>query len=331
MARWVALCGTPDLPIADGPARRALDGTAEARLVALPYKKLTAAEETEWAGALQGAGGILLRSGYITPSLLAQLPDLEVVAVHGAGVDQADIAACTAHGVQVTNAPGANANAVAELVFGLMLALARGIPAASHQAKAERAWDTARVMGGELRGRTLGLVGFGQIGRKVAPIAQAFGMLVAASDPMVPDETMQALDVTPMPIEALFETSDVISLHAPAIPETRRMINATTLAMMKPTAHLVNCARGALVDEAALAAALNDGRLGAAALDVLEGEPPDPASPLYTAKNLLITPHMAGSTRECLDTIAATCGADIAAVFRGAIPAFPVNTIPLKR
>lgn len=325
MAAWVALAGTSELPIAEAPARAALEGVAEARVVALPYKKLTAEEEAHWAGELQGAAAILLRSGYVTAGLLDRLPDLKVVAVHGAGVDPVDIPACTERGVLVTNAPGANANAVAELVFGLMLALLRGIPGAAHKAKAERAWDAARVTGGELRGRTLGLVGFGQIGKRVAGIAQAFGMAVVASDPAVDAATMQAADVRPMSLADLLAASDVVSLHAPAIPATRHMIDAAALARMKPRALLVNCARGALVDEAAVAAALTAGRLGGAALDVLEGEPPDPASPIYTAPNLIVTPHMAGSTLECLDAIAATCGADIAAVLKGAAPAFPVN------
>ena len=327
MAAWAALAGTSDLPIAEGPARTALDGVAEARGVALPYKKLTADEEAHWAGELAGAGGLLLRSGYVTASLLDRLPDLKVVAVHGAGVDPVDIDACTARGVQVTNAPGANANAVAELVFGLMLSLVRGIPTAAHRAKAEKAWDAARVTGGELRGRTLGLVGYGQIGRRVARIAEAFGMTVAAADPAVTDSAMQADNVTPLPLAELLATADIISLHAPAIPATRHMIDQAALASMKPTALLVNCARGALVDEVALAAALQAGQIGGAALDVLEGEPPDPASPVYSAPNLLITPHMAGSTFECLDAIAATCGADIAAVLRGEPPVFPVNKV----
>jgi len=212
-------------------------------------------------------------------------------------------------------------------VFGLMLSLMRGIPEAAHKAKNEKAWDAARFMGGELKGRTLGLVGFGQIGRKVAPIAQAFGMNVAASDPAVEDASIEEAGVKAMTLEGLLAVSDIISLHAPAIAATRHMMRAETLALMKPTAMLINCARGALVDEAALAAMLTEGKIGAAALDVLEGEPPDPASPLYNAPNLLITPHMAGSTLECLDAIATACGADMAAVLKGELPVFPVNAI----
>lgn len=325
MKYWVALAGTHELPIAEGPAIAALEGVAEARIIPLPYKKLTSEEEAHWARELTGASGILLRSGYLPDSLLGRLPDLKIVAVHGAGVDPVDIPACTKRGIKVTNAPGANANAVAELVFGLMLSLLRGIPSASRSAMSEKAWDTARVTGGELQGRSLGLVGFGQIGKRVAKIAQAFGMRVLASDPAVSEAMMQAEGVTPLPLEMLLKNSDIISLHAPAIPATYQMINAETLGQMKPNALLINCARGALVDEASLAAALHAGQIAGAALDVLDGEPPDPSSPLYSAPNLLITPHMAGSTLECLNTIAATCGADIASVLQGQLPKNPVN------
>lgn len=326
-APWVALTGIADLPIAEPPARKALDGVAEARVIGLPYKPLNADEEAHWAGELQGAVGILLRSGYITASLLDRLPDLKIVAVHGAGVDPVDIETCTARGVQVTNAPGANANAVAELVFGLMLAHVRQIPASAHKAMAEKAWDAARHTGGELRGRTLGLVGFGQIGKRVALIAQVFGMIVVASDPIVSDADMQAAGVQPMQLNDLLAASDMISLHAPAIPATRHMINAKSIALMKSDACLINCARGALVDEVALAAALRAGQLGGAALDVLDGEPPDPTSPIYGAPNMLLTPHMAGSTFECLDAIAATTATDIARVLKGEPPVHPVNKV----
>lgn len=326
-APWVALTGIADLPIAEPPAHAALEGVAEARVIGLPYKPLSADEEAQWATELAGAGGILLRSGYITASLLDRLPDLKIVAVHGAGVDPVDIDACTARGVQVTNAPGANANAVAELVFGLMLSHARQIPASAHKAMAEKAWDSARHTGGELRGRTLGLVGFGQIGKRVAGIAQAFGMSVIASDPVVDASVMAAVEVKSVSLDQLLAESDMISLHAPAIPATRHMINADSIRQMKSDACLINCARGALVDEVALAQALREGRLGGAALDVLEGEPPDPASPIYGAPNLLVTPHMAGSTFECLDAIAATTAADIARVLKGKAPLYPVNTI----
>ena len=322
---WVALAATTELPIAEAPARAALAGTAEARTVALPYRKLSDREEAHWAGALAGAAGILLRSGYVTASLLDRLPDLKVIGVHGAGVDPVDVPAATARGVWVTNAPGANADAVTELTFGLMLSFFRRIPEAAHRMRAERAWDAARHTGRELKGRTLGLVGLGQIGQRVAAIARAFGMTVVAHDPALDAAATRARGAEPVTLAALYAAADVISLHAPAIPQTRHMINAAAIAAMKPGALVVNCARGSLIDEAALGAALVDGRLGRAALDVFDGEPPDPASPIFTAPNVVMTPHMAGSTHECLATIARTAGEDIARVLRGEPPSNPVN------
>ena len=322
---WVALAATEQLPIAEPPVRAALDGVAEARVVDLPYKPLSEAEEVHYAGLLQGAGGILLRSGYVTAPLLDRLPDLKVIGVHGTGVDPVDVEACTRRGIYVTNTPGANADAVTELTIGLMLALLRRFPEAAVKVRSERAWDAARHLGGELRGRTLGLVGIGQIGQRVGAIARAFGMRVLASDPGVDDAEIRKRGAEPRSLDALLAEADFVSLHAPAIPATRHIIDMAALARTKPGAMIVNCARGSLIDETALAAALESGQVGGAALDVLEGEPPDPASPIYNAPNVLLTPHMAGSTRECLIAIARTAGEDIGRVLRGEAPRFPVN------
>ncbi|MBT5265825.1 MAG: hydroxyacid dehydrogenase [Rhodospirillaceae bacterium] len=322
---WVALAATSDLPIAEAPVLAAMQGVAPVRTVALPYKPLDDAEQVEYAGQLAGAAGILLRSGYLTASLLDRLPDLKVVGVHGTGVDPVDVAACTERDIIVTNTPGANAVAVTELTIGLMLALLRRFPESAHQVRADRAWDTARHTGGELGGRTLGLVGYGQIGRRVGAIAKAFGMTVIASDPALDDDEIRNLGAAPVSFEDLLSRADMVSLHAPAIPATRHMIRQETIAGMKAGAFLVNCARGSLVDENAVAAALVDGHLGGAALDVLEGEPPNPESPIFNAPNVLLTPHMAGSTGECLLTIAGTAGQDIARVLRGEAPVHPVN------
>jgi len=324
---WVALAETVELPIAGAPVTAALGDIAAVRSVALPYKPLTPAEEEKYATELRGAAAILLRSGYVTASLLDRLPDLRVIAVHGAGVDPVDVAACTERGVLVTNTPGANADAVAEITIALILSLLRRIPEAAHRATAERAWDAARHTGGELKGRTLGLVGFGQIGKRVCTIAKAFGAKVIAADPVQTADAIRTAGAEPMTLPALLAAADIISLHAPAIPATHHMIDEAALATMKPGAMLVNCARGSLVDETALATALTAGTLGGAALDVLEGEPPDPASPIYDAPNVILTPHMAGSTRECLETIARTAGEDIARVLRGEAPRFPVNAM----
>ncbi len=327
--RWIALAGTPELPILEAPVLAAAGEDFAVSTVALPYKPLSPEETCQWAREFQGAVAILLRSGYMTASLLDRLPDLKVVAVHGAGVDPVDIGACTARGVLVTNTPGANADAVAELAIGLMLALLRRIPDAAHKTYIQRQWDSARHTGGELKGRVLGLAGLGKIGQRVARIGNAFGMLVTAHDPALSDEHIQDCGVTPVSFDRLVADADILSLHVPAIPETRHMINAAVLDRMKPEAILINCARGSLVDEHALARALTDGRFGGAALDVLEGEPPEPQSPIYGAPNLVLTPHMGGSTNECLHGIAAAAGADIVRVLKGEQPLYPVNK-PVK-
>lgn len=327
---WVAVTATDDFPVALAPVRDALKGIAPVRVVALPFRPLSEAEETLFAGELNGAAGILLRPGYVTASLLDRLADLRVVAVHGAGVDQVDVEACGARGVLVTNAPSANADAVAEITIGLMLSLARRIPEAAGRVRGERVWGEARHTGSELKGKTLGLIGLGQIGVRVGRIAGAFGMTVAAHDPALTKAEIRDRGARPMTFEAVLAASDFVSLHAPLTPETHHLIGRRAIAAMKKSAFLVNAARGPLVDEKALARALGSGKLGGAALDVLEGEPPDPKSPIFDAPNIILTPHMAGSTNECLETIARTAAADIGRVLQGKRAKFPVNK-PIKR
>ncbi|MBI3126693.1 MAG: hydroxyacid dehydrogenase [Candidatus Tectomicrobia bacterium] len=323
--RWVAVTATADFPVALAPIKQALAGIAPVRTVPLPFRPLMPAEEASFARRLRGAEGILLRPGYITASLLDRLPDLRAVAVHGAGVDQVDVPACTQRGVLVTNAPGANADSVAELALGLMLSLARRIPEAARRVKEERAWGEARHTGRELKGKTLGIVGLGQIGARLARLAAALGMEVTAHDPALRPAEIRRRGARPLALDALLREADCLSLHAPLMPSTHHLIDRKAIARMKKGAFLVNCARGPLVDELAVARALRSGRLGGAALDVLEGEPPDPGSPIFGAPNLVLTPHMAGSTVEALEAIARAAGEDLARVLSGKPPKFPVN------
>ena len=325
--RWAAVTSTSDFPVAMAPVKRAMAGVAPVRAVALPFRPLTEEEEVLFAEKLNGAEGILLRPGYITASLLDLLPDLRVVAVHGAGVDQVDVAACTQRGVLVTNTPGANANAVAELTLGLILSLARRIPQAASRVGAERVWGKARHTGVELKGKTLGLIGIGQVGSRLTKMALAMGMKVLAHDPGLKSEEIKARGARPTRYDTLLSRADFITLHAPLTPKTHHLIDRQAISKMKKGAFLVNAARGPLVDEAALARALKSGRIGGAALDVLEGEPPDPESAIFGAPNLILTPHMAGSTHECLEAIATWAGADIARVLSGKKPRYPVNSL----
>lgn len=322
---WVALAVNPDLPISEGPVQNALQGIADYKAIEIPYKKLSTTEEQKCATLLQGASGLLLRSGYMTETLIAQLPSLKVIGVHGTGVDPVDVAASSKQGITVTNTPGANADAVTELSFALMISLLRRIPESARLAMHDKLWDEARFTGGELRGKTLGMVGFGQIGQRVAKIATAFGMRVVASDPQIDAATMKSFGAESGTLKTVLTTADIISLHAPAVPATMNLINRQSINSMKKGALLINCARGALVDEIAVAEALHSGQLGGAALDVLQGEPPNPQSPIFDAPNFLLTPHMAGSTYECLDTVAQMAATDIANVLAGRAPLYAVN------
>ena len=322
---WIALAATAELPILSEPVEKAAKGVARVRTVEFPYRKLGENEEIEVANRLQGAAGILLRSGYITESLLTRLPELKVIAVHGAGVDPVDLAACAKHKILVTHTPGANANAVAELTIGLLLSLMRQIPDSTHRVQTERAWDSARHTGRELRGHTLGLIGYGQIGKRVGALAHAFGMEIRAHDPGLTDEEIHHLGASPMTFNELCAHADILSLHAPALPSTHRLIDHNVIARLKRGVLIINCARGNLIHEAALAAGLQSGQVGGAALDVLDGEPPDPQSPLFDAPNTLITPHMGGSTDQCLEAIATRAGRDIVRALKGEKVHYPVS------
>jgi len=325
--RWVAVTATDDFPVDLVPVRKALRGIAPVRVVPLPFSSLSKALEKKFAKALRGAEGILLRPGYITPSLLNQLPDLRIIAVHGAGVDQVDINACTERGILVTNTPGANADSVAELTIGLMVSLIRHIPQSVGRVRAELVWGEARHTGRGLKGKILGLIGIGKIGERVAKIATSLGMEVIAYDPGLSGKKIRSRGASPTKFDVLLTVADIISLHAPHISTTNHLIGPKAIAKMKKGAFLVNTARGALVDEKALTCAVSSGRLGGAALDVLEREPPDFTTSIFKAPNVIITPHMAGSTTECLELIAQTASEDIARAIQGKQVKYPVNKL----
>jgi len=302
-----------DYPIDMEAFRQALGAGFEARDCPLPYGPMTPTEEDDAARVLQPADGLLVRIGYLGPRLIASLPGLKVITLHGAGTDQVDVAAAAARGIVVTNTPGANAQAVAELAIGLMLAVLRRVPAADRRVRGGD-WAGARVLGHELSGRTLGLLGLGNIGRRVAALGRAFGMTVLAYDPY---QAAAPEGVTLVDLATLAGASDVLSLHVPQTPETVGIVSASFLAAMKPGAILVNTARGSLVDEAALAEALQNGRLAGAGLDVHAQEPPDPANPFLAMENVVVTPHIGSSTHGALRAIARTAGEDMARVLRG--------------
>lgn len=260
---------------------------------------------------LADADGLVVRSATkVTADLIGRAPRLRAIARAGTGVDTIDVAAATARGIAVMNSPGANAVSVAELAMGLMLSLVRKLPAADASMKAAE-WQKNRFSGWELRGRTLGIVGFGKIGQEVARRARAFEMTVVAHDPYISADVARDLGVTLLDLDDLIGRADILSLHAPKSNETRHLLNDARLAACRPGVFIVNTARGELVDSSALLAALESGHVRGAALDVHEVEPPtDHRLPSHA--NVIATPHIAASTEEgqeraSLEAVSAMC------------------------
>ncbi len=254
------------------------------------------------ANVLPDADALIVRSAVqVDDALLAHAPKLRVVGRAGVGVDNIDADAATRRGIVVMNTPGANAVAVAELTLALMLALARELPRANAGLHAGR-WEKKSLAGSELRGKTLGILGLGRIGLEVARRARAFGMTLLGHDPFVTAAVAREHEVRLVPVEELFRESDYLSLHVGLTPQTHGIVNAQTLELMKPGARIINCARGELIDAAALAAALSSGAIAGAALDVFEQEPLKD-SPFFGMERVLLTPHIAGSTTEAQEAV----------------------------
>jgi D-3-phosphoglycerate dehydrogenase len=233
-----------------------------------------------------------------TDGVLAACPRLRLISIWGTGTDNVDLAACRARGVAVTNTPGVNAHAVAEHTLALMLAVTRRIPTMDRDVRAGQ-WPRGLLV--QLEGKTLGLVGLGAIGSRVARLAGAFGLRLVASTYGPDNGRAAAVGARHVPLGELLKESDIVSLHLRLSSDTRGFLGRDHLALMKPTAFLVNTARGALIDKAALVEALREGRLAGAALDVFHEEPVPPDDPILSLPNVVLTPHNAGMTREVID------------------------------
>jgi len=267
----------------------------------------------EFREALSVAQGLVVRSATtVTAELLAGAPALRVVGRAGVGVDNIDLEAATERGIAVMNAPAGNTVSAAELTMALILAVVRQVPAADASVRAGK-WERSRFKGIELRGKTLGLVGAGRIGGEVAVRCMAFGMKVLAYDPYLTDEGARALRIERGSLDDVLAEADVISLHVPLTDDTRGLIGADALRRMKKSTFLVNVARGGVVDEAALAAALQEGVIAGAALDVYAAEPLDEDSPLLEAPNLVLTPHLGASTSEAQELVSQEISAAVRA------------------
>lgn len=238
-----------------------------------------------------------------TAEILARADNLRVIGRAGVGIDNVDVEAASKRGVIVMNTPGGNTISTAEHAIAMLMSLARNIPAADASMKKGQ-WDKKAFMGSELRNKTLGVLGLGRIGQEVSARMRAFDMHILAYDPFVSEETMQHLGVQNATVDEICRNADFITIHTPLSPETKKLINADRLKMMKKTARVVNCARGGIVDEVALAEALHAGTIRGAALDVFEVEPIPADHPLRSAPNVIITPHIAASTVEAQENVA---------------------------
>jgi D-3-phosphoglycerate dehydrogenase len=274
--------------------------------------------------ALADADALMVRSAtQVTAEVLAAAPRLRIVARAGTGVDNVDVAAASARGILVVNAPGANSISVAEHACALMLALARAVPAADRAMK-DGKWEKKRFLGTELRGKTLGIAGLGRIGQEVSSRARAFGMRVVAHDPFIAQEVAESVGVELLSLDELCAVSDFLTLHLPSTPETRHLFNDDRFAKVKPGLRIVNTARGELIDEEALGRAIDSGRVAGAALDVFEKEPPADWA-LAKRPQVVATPHIAASTEEAQELVGLDTSAAVRDFLRSGLVRNAVN------
>ena len=269
--------------------------------------------------------GLIVRSATkVTAEVIERADNLKAVGRAGIGVDNIDIEAATKRGVIVANAPESNTVAAAEHTLGLMLAAARRIPAADASLR-DGEWKRSAFKGVEVSGKTLGLIGLGHVGAIVARGALGMGMRVLAYDPYVSEDRMRQVNVERAETtDEVFEQSDFVSLHVPRTPQTLGLVNEDSLAKMKPTAYLINVARGGIVDETALYNALKEGTIAGAALDVF-AEEPTTESPIFKLPNVVVTPHLGASTAEAQDRAGITAAEQVATALGGAVPIHAIN------
>ncbi len=277
-----------------------------------------------------GADALLVTYAKITAEMIEQMPRCRIISRFGIGVDNVDLPAATAAGIVVTKVPDYCIDEVSDHAMALLLTVVRKIPLSNGQVHSGTWKMKAVVPIHRLRGSVLGLVGFGRIPQLVVPKAKSFGLRVVAYDPYAPAEVFAAAGVERVEFRDLLKMSDYVSVHSPLVPETRGLFNADAFKQMKPRAYLINTARGPIIDEAALAAALDAGQIAGAALDVMAQEPP-PASPLFGRDNVIITPHTSFYSEESLVELQTKAAEEVAAVLVGKPTRNPVNPEVVQR
>ena len=282
-------------------------------------------DHDELLESIRGYDALMVRSRTkVTSDIIEKADNLKVIGRAGIGVDNIDIESAARHGIKVVNAPTGATISVAELTIAHMLSLSRHLTIADSTLKKGR-WEKKRLKGVELNGKILGLVGCGNIGRKTAELAKAFNMRIIGYDPFLSKEDLEKYDIEKVDeLKDLMKKADYISLHLPHTEDTHHIIDAEMLGYMKPTAFIINCARGGTIDEKALYNVLKDKKISGAALDVFEEEPPGD-NPLFTLENLVSTPHLGASTVEGQIRAGTICAEQVIKVLRGDIPDHWVN------
>ena len=270
-------------------------------------------------GDIERYDAVVVRVAPLSADVIERADKLEVIAKHGAGLDNVDIPAASARDIVVCNTPGANAQSVAEHAIGLLFGLRRHLHTADSHVRAGE-WERAAFAGREITRDTLGLYGFGNIAQRTAALATGMGMRVVAYDPRQSDDAFPEDVARAERFEGLFERSDAVSVHVPLTEHTRHSISTAELTALGEHGVVVNTARGAVIDESALVAALEDGRVGGAALDTFESEPPGADHPLYDRDDVLLTPHVAGVTTQALARMSRQAAANVRTVYEGGIP-----------
>ena len=323
MPRFLVAVADSVFPNLD-PAREVLSAIdAELQLAAEPKPEPILA-------LAHDADAVLVTYAKITGDMIRQMSRCRIISRFGIGVDNVDLEAATAAGIVVTKVPDYCIDEVSDHTMALLLSAVRKIPFSNRQVHGGEWRMPAVVPIHRLRDRVLGLVGFGRIPQLVAPKARAFGLRVVAYDPFVPDEVFDNADVAKVDFPSLLRISDYVSIHSPLVPETRGLFNADAFRQMKPTAYLVNTARGPIIDEAALAAALDAKQIAGAAVDVMTQEPPV-GSPLVGRDDVLITPHTSFYSEESLIELQTKAAQEVVRVLTGQPVRNPVNQIgPVK-
>jgi len=287
--------------ISDSLSERGVEILKKAGLTVDVKTKLTPAQLIE---EIPNYDALVIRSATkVTKDVIAAAKNLKVIGRAGSGLDNVDLPAATKRGIVVMNTPGGNTVTTAEHTFSLLMSMARQIPQANASVKSGK-WEKNKFMGMELFNKTIGIIGIGQIGSYVAKLAQGANMTVLAYDAFLSPENARKLGVEVVDLDTLFSRSDIITVHTPLTTETKYMINAAAIQKMKQGVRIINCARGGIVHEGDLYEALKSGRVAAAAFDVFEKEPVDPANPLLTLENFICTPHLGAATTEAQENVA---------------------------